>query len=256
MRRMLVLLAGALALMVGAVGPAGAITFGQVDGNAHPNVGALVAEFDGTKSAICSGTLVSPTVFLTAGHCTVGLERVWVTFDTRIDPADAGSANLLAGTAYTHPQHGGPQLSEAYDVGVVVLDRSVRRITPATLPRAGLLASMGKPQLRKASFVTVGYGLAREVKTGGPHSLFDDGQRRYTTQSFSNLLPAWLDLSMNPSIGDGGTCYGDSGGPHFLGTTVVSVTVTGDTYCRSTDKTYRVDTPTARDFLRQFVTLP
>jgi hypothetical protein len=61
---------------------------------------------------------------------------------------------------------------------------------------------------------------------------------------------------MNPSTGDGGTCYGDSGGPHFLGTTVVSVTVTGDRYCRATDKTYRVDTPTARSFLGLYVALP
>jgi hypothetical protein len=57
-------------------------------------------------------------------------------------------------------------------------------------------------------------------------------------------------------------CYGDSGGPHFLGgknvanPTIVSVTVTGDRYCRSTDKTYRLDTPNARDFLDGFVTLP
>jgi hypothetical protein len=61
---------------------------------------------------------------------------------------------------------------------------------------------------------------------------------------------------MNQATGDGGTCYGDSGGPHFLGSVVVSVTVTGDVWCKATDKTYRVDTKPARDFLAGFVRLP
>jgi len=63
---------------------------------------------------------------------------------------------------------------------------------------------------------------------------------------------------MNPSVGSGGTCYGDSGGPHFIGNTnvVAAITVTGDRWCRSTDVAYRMDTPSARDFLGQFVRLP
>jgi secreted trypsin-like serine protease len=67
---------------------------------------------------------------------------------------------------------------------------------------------------------------------------------------------------MNPSTGNGGTCFGDSGGPHFLGAgptetrVVVAVTVTGDRYCRATDKTYRLDAPQARSFLDDFVALP
>jgi hypothetical protein len=63
---------------------------------------------------------------------------------------------------------------------------------------------------------------------------------------------------MNPSIGSGGTCYGDSGGPHFLGDSnvVASITITGDRWCRSTDVTYRMDTESARSFLGQYVTLP
>jgi hypothetical protein len=63
---------------------------------------------------------------------------------------------------------------------------------------------------------------------------------------------------MNPSVGSGGTCFGDSGGPHFQGSSnlVVSVTVTGDRFCRATDVTYRTDTASARGFLEEFVTLP
>lgn len=65
---------------------------------------------------------------------------------------------------------------------------------------------------------------------------------------------------MQPSTGDGGTCYGDSGGPHFLGgvdsNLIVSITVTGDAMCRATDKTYRIDTASARAFLDDFVSVP
>jgi secreted trypsin-like serine protease len=75
-----------------------------------------------------------------------------------------------------------------------------------------------------------------------------------------HLEEAWLLLSMNPSTGSGGTCYGDSGGPHFLGgvdsNLIVSITITGDAWCRATDKTYRLDTPAARAFLDDFVRLP
>jgi len=86
-----------------------------------------------------------------------------------------------------------------------------------------------------------------------------DGTRRYATQEALNIQKAWLLLSMNPSTGNGGTCYGDSGGPHFLGgvnsNLIVSTTITGDAPCRATDKTYRLDTTSARDFLDDFVEL-
>jgi hypothetical protein len=114
--------------------------------------------------------------------------------------------------------------------------------------------------LNTQTFTAVGYGTVREDKTGGPHAFFFDGIRRYALQSYLSLQPAWLLLSMNPSTGSGGTCYGDSGGPHFLGgvesNLIVSITVTGDAMCRATDKTYRLDTPSAREFLDDFVTLP
>jgi len=61
-----------------------------------------------------------------------------------------------------------------------------------------------------------------------------------------------------PATGDGGTCFGDSGGPNFLGTTdiVNATTIAGDAICRSTHVDYRMDTPSARAFLGGFVTLP
>ncbi len=67
---------------------------------------------------------------------------------------------------------------------------------------------------------------------------------------------------MNLSTGNGGTCYGDSGGPHFIHLNgvetniVAAITVTGDTQCKATDKDYRTDTEAARRFLAEYVTLP
>ena len=63
----------AMAGLVLSVGPAGAITFGQPDGTRHPNVGALLADYDPDSPGpdiLCSGTLIAPAVFLTAAHCT------------------------------------------------------------------------------------------------------------------------------------------------------------------------------------------
>jgi secreted trypsin-like serine protease len=223
------------------VPPAGAITFGQLDGELHPQVGALVVELGDPPQLVpfCSGTLISSTVFLTAAHCfqafdAFGIEEFWVTFSNKVD----ASATLLTGTSH-------------------VATVAVTSVTPAQLPTLGLL---NETALREQTFTPVGYGTTRDTQQGGFKSLFDNFDRRYATQSFLALQKAWLLLSMNPATGSGGTCYGDSGGPHFLGGTssnlIVSLTVTGDAVCKATDKTYRLDTAGARAFLDDFVSVP
>ena len=261
MRRMLIRLA-IMATVLTLTGSALAITFGQLDGNRHPNVGALIYENeDGERGILCSGTLIEPDVFMTASHCTAFLESiavepddVWVTFDPTFDEASP----LLPGTYHTHPEFGfsGPGgFSDPHDIAVVTLDAPAAGITPARLPTLNQLNGMA---LKTQRFVAVGYGAVREDKRKGPASLFFDGQRRFAEQSFNALGKTWLHLSMNPSTGSGGTCFGDSGGPHFIGTSdvVASITVTGDRFCRATDVTYRVDTASARAFLDDFVDLP
>lgn len=255
-RRALAAAAAALVSLVLAA-PGGAITFGQPDDGAHPYVGALVVAFpDGRRDWICTGTLVAPTVFLTAAHCLdEEKQRVWVTFEA---DADVGieKGRLVPGTAHGHPLYGTGGQDDAHDLAVVVLDRVVRT-TPAQLPQAGLL---DRVELDSQTFTAVGYGGVRETKTGGFGPIYYDGVRRYALQTFMSITNAWLSLSMQPSTGDGGTCYGDSGGPHFLGGVtsrlVVSITITGDSACRATDKTYRLDTQPARDFLDDYVALP
>jgi len=253
-------------LACAAAPPAGAITFGQPDNGAHPNVGALIANTRGTGELrpFCSGTLISPTVVVTAGHCTDALaglgiaeHDVWVTFSD-----DARSTNasrvLLRGTWHTDPNYGysgqGGR-SDPHELGVVVLDAAVSGRTAATLPRRNELSGTS---LKGSRYIAVGYGQLRLDKTGGPNNLLPSGVRYWAEQGFLSLQKAWLQLDMNPSTGSGGTCFGDSGGPHFAKSTgkLVAVTITGDSVCRATDTTYRLDTDSARSFLDDYVTLP
>jgi hypothetical protein len=135
-----------------------------------------------------------------------------------------------------------------------VLEHAVKGITPATLPKANSLSSLSGSQ----QFTSVGYG-AYEVTNGpGGHQYLYNDVRGVATGTLNSTNKSWLRISMNPSTGNGGTCYGDSGGPNFLGSTgiVAAVTITGDAVCRSTNVDYRLDTASARAFLSPYVTLP
>ena len=244
------LLATAVATAI-AASPAAAITNGTADGNAHPNVGGLVSPTvypDGTW-IYCSGTLISPTVFLTAAHCGEDGERVAVTFDSDYEAGD----KLYTGTFHSDPLYGGAQ-SDPHDIAVVVLDKPVRGITPALLPQEGSLSNLSPTQ----TFTSVGYGAYEVTNQPGGHQYLYDDVRMTSTGTLNATNPAWLRISQNASTGNGGTCYGDSGGPNFLGTTqiVAAITITGDMVCRSTNVDYRLDTESARAFLGQYVALP
>lgn len=235
---------------------ANAITNGAPDGNGHQEVGALLAQHafsDGTWEE-CTGTLIAPRVFLTAEHCDEGVSRVAVTFDS--------SYVYPTGTTYWGTWHGDPNYSQKQsdpqDLAVVVLDQSVTGITPARLPKAGSLAAVNG----RTTFTSVGYGAQAVTNGPGGKTYHYADVRYFAVGTLNALTPSWLRISMNPSTGNGGTCYGDSGGPNFLGSgsgetnIIAGTTITGDTPCRSTNVDYRLDTPSARSFLGQFVTLP
>ena len=250
------------------------ITHGTFDlTNTYRNVGALIVKRlrDGQVFPECSGTLIAPTVFLTAGHCTSFVESlspadfaIGVSFANPIpwgDLTNAQSAVILATAIHTHPGYNQRQ-SDPADLGVVIIPAQAG-LPVATLPTLDLLDELrASHTLQDARFTAVGYGLfARVVGGGTPFFLdFDPEPRQYASSSFNALSPGYLRLSQNPSHGDGGTCFGDSGGPNFLslnGTLVLAATtVTGDPNCRSTNVDYRLDTETARRFLGQYVTLP
>jgi secreted trypsin-like serine protease len=232
--------------------PAFAITYGQADGNLHPEVGALVGHFSSGTYPYCSGTLISSNVFLTAAHCDLGTSRVYVTFDGDF----SSKSKLLSGTYYADPLYNQAQ-DDPHDIAVVVLDSPVK-IAPARLPAAGSLGSLKVND----PFTSVGYGGQEPVnQPGGPVIAYLD-TREYVTGSLNSINPAWLRLSQNIHTGDGGTCYGDSGGPNFLGASrtetniVAGTTITGDSLCKATNVIYRLDTESARSFLRSFVPLP
>ena len=205
---------------------------------------------------VCTGTLISPTVFLTASHCTSFLESlgrpVYVTFDETVVENDP--TGLVAGTPVTNSSY---KQGVREDVSVIVLSTAVTGITPASVPKTvGYLDTL---DLRDSLFTTVGYGTREKVvvKREGPTFPFE-GSREYGIQTFNTLTKQWLKLDQKAGHENSGACYGDSGGPTFLGAApddgdvVLAVTSTGDAPCYSTNVVSRTDTPSARAFLAGF----
>jgi V8-like Glu-specific endopeptidase len=242
--------------MLTSVAGAQAITNGAPDGNGHPEVGALLAlhPFSDGTWAECSGTLIAPKVFLTAAHCDLGVSRVEVTFASTFDRQTS--------VTYWGAWHADPAFSKSqgdpHDIAVVVLDNAVPGVTPARLPAAGSLDAVNGTQ----QFTSVGYGAQLVTNGPGGHQFHYADIRYAGVGTLNSLTKSWLRVSQNASTGNAGTCYGDSGGPNFLGAganetnIVAGTTITGDTPCRSTNVDYRLDTPSARAFLGQFVALP
>lgn len=254
-----------------------AITYGFIDtNNAFGNTGAFIVESPTTGNIfpICSGTLIATDVFLTASHCTAFFEidlqprgfTAFVSFDQSI-PFGSLTTNKTRLVPVTHivtnPAFNQAQ-NDSGDIAVLIVNaRHTRGITPAALPDAGLLDRLAAERaLDGVPFTNAGYGLQNRV-VGGGVPFFQDVNpipRMFSFSTFNALNPTYLRLSQNPATGDGGTCFGDSGGPQFLdvaGTrTIVSITITGDAVCQATNVTYRLDTPSARNFLSAFVPLP
>ena len=247
-----------------AAGAALGINYGQPDGTRHPNVGAVIRlRSDGQYRILCSGSLIAPRVFLTASHCTrfledQGISDVWVTFD----PTFTQSSPRIHGTMHSNPNFSQRQ-SDPGDIAVITLDQAVTNVAPVQLPPAGLLDDMkDEGTLNGTLFTSVGYGVQEPHPGPGGITNPFPMERWFSVGEFNALNKAFMRISQTQATGDGGTCSGDSGGPQFLGAganetnTQVSITITGDVFCFATNVVYRVDTPQARAFLDDFVTLP
>ena len=281
MRRVAVSVFVVVAALAASIGPAGAITGGELDGNQHPNV-AMIVFYQPDGRFRCSATLVSPTVLVTAAHCTDGVRgKTIVTFDTvapelprAADDAGDGLSTIgyaapvpgwLTGTPHAHPLWDGElQLNDLHDVGVVVLDAPYRGATPAALPPLGYLETLSRENggLNRQLFTLVGYGVFFD-KPGetGPQKpvAVEDLTRRFTNAVGQNASSQVLKLAENEndSRGGGGTCFGDSGGPVFHGGYLAADTSFGASqFCRSFGAYYRLDIADARGFLDDFVAIP
>lgn len=245
-------LAIVLALVATPFMDAAAIKYGELDGDGHPYVGLMVADdADGNPLWRCSGTLLSPTLFLTAGHCTeapAARATVWFESDVEAGIPDNGypfgGPTSVDGTTYTHPDYN-PNAFFLYDLGVVVLDEPVYMDEYGTLPELNQLDALKTRRGKQdVTFTAVGYGLqyinpvfveadrVRMVAT--PHLI------QINTPGFTGDFS--LLLSNNHSTG--GTCFGDSGGPNFIGDSnvvggVTSFGINGN--CAGTGGVYRVD---------------
>jgi hypothetical protein len=253
MRRAATLIAVAGVLMIGSVAPAQAITNGQPDGDAHPYVG-LVTDFE---EFVCSGALISPTVFVTAAHCfeTPGQE-VSVTVDRQGFSEDA---DFVTGHWFPDPEFCiacSPGLVgfDTHDVAVVVLDEPIAVSRYAQLPTTEQVEGLPIKQ----RLTLVGYGVQDFVTGGGPPQPVVPFTRYFApvelVQAGKSVADEFIKVSANPSKGKGGTCFGDSGGPVLLGDTIVAVnSFVTNGLCRGVTYSYRLDTPDALAFVRSFL---
>jgi hypothetical protein len=235
--------------------PAAAITGGELDGDGHPNVGLMIADIDGEPQWRCSGTLIHPLVYLTAGHC-VGdgatAARVWFESDfANVTDYPYGGESAIEGRPVPHPLYvwsGG----DHHDVGVVILDEPVTDIELALLPEPDLLGTLKKARILRGGyqegvyFRSVGYG--GTLESWPPPLLAYDKVRRVSESQYVALTPFHLHLFQRAVFGESGSCFGDSGGPIFWddpygNEIIVAVTSTGDMQCIATGLDYRVDIP-------------
>jgi Trypsin len=278
LRRNLPLLALVVALLALAASPAGAITGNYRDDNIHTYVG-LIAFYD--KDDVfthrCSGSLLTPTVFLTAGHCTDATTgathaRLWFQQDAGVGynpatgtPAPSGypvTSDVTSSHLYNYGFADFAGFPNTHDVGIVVLDKPITQTNQAGLVSG--YASLAAPGSLDAlatrrgqqdvTFTVSGYGLS----LSNPVKTVSFRKRLMATEQLINLRSHLTDgfniqTTANRGNGKGGTCGGDSGGPLLYDSTntIVAVNSFGlNEWCRGNDFMYRVDQAAVQAWIR------
>jgi hypothetical protein len=280
----------AILILAIAISPVYAISGNWVEDFEHPFVGLVVFyDEDGEFIWRCSGSLLSPTVFLTAGHCadTVGgavTARIYFQQDagarfdpvTGIDPITGypetcatgtlgvTCATVSEGNIYNFDYPGDLFLPDTHDVGILILDQAINLSEYGVLPEPNLLDSLATgPGRHEAIFTVSGYGLTRRTTPQDPHPDLSFRERLMAQSTLVNLRSALNDgfniQTQGSGKGRGGTCSGDSGGPVFLGgfssNLIVGVTSfgIGNRLCRGTDFAYRIDRPEVLEWIQSFL---
>ena len=262
----------ALTLVFSTIGMASAITNGQPDGDAHPYVGLVVfdvinANGDQVPSHRCSASLLTPTVVLTAGHCTDGTVAARVWFDENVQTNTEypfSGATSYDGIAYTHPDfcigcgNGLPGFASV-DVGIIVLTEPVPTSVVseyAELPEEGLVDTLKN----KTKVDFVGYGVQEQIRGGGPPVWTGLRNRLFAPSELvsGNFVHSdeFLKLALNPGGGSGGTCFGDSGGPDLLAGRNIVLGVNSyvtNSNCSGVGYSARVDTPEVLEWINSFL---
>jgi hypothetical protein len=233
------------------------ITDGQLEGNNHPYVGLMVAQdADGNPLWRCSGTLLSETLFLTAGHCTAAdgedipvHVEIWFDADVENGIPENGYPDTgdVGGTPYTHPDYD-PDAFFLFDLGVVVLDEPMEMDEYGALPELNQLDGLAKKRGKKdVTFTAVGYGLQKSFPDAASWKEQALRIRMFARPKLNQINSAYtgdFSILLSNNAHTGGTCFGDSGGPNFLGSSNVIGGVTSygnnDT-CAGTGGVYRVD---------------
>ncbi len=280
MRHTLFQLSTLVALTAATFTPALAVTDGKLDGSGHPAVVLLLMEVGGKPAFRCSATLLSPTVVLTAGHCTNNFPgspytgmRVFTESDVQAgigitnNYPFAGPNSVEAVSWAAHPLYETAPFV-LHDVGVVILQAPGVILAPS---QYGVLPSMNQFDALKTqrgrqdvTFTAVGYGLQESFPDPATF-LANNSRTRYvaTPHLLQINVPGFTgDFSMLLSNNHhtGGTCFGDSGGPNFFGSgptetkIVAGVTSFGlNGNCAGTGGVFRMDRQDVLDFVQGYL---
>ena len=243
-----------VALFAVSFGSVLAITDGGVpdSNNQYPHVALMIAQ-DAAGNPLwrCSGTFISPTVYLTAGHCTeapAARAEIWLAQDVESELATNNYpfTGDVSGVTRTYTEYN-PNAFFLADLGVVVLDGGdvVNLPVYGSLPSAGQLDELATRRGRQnTTFTAVGYGLQRI----NPVFVEDDLVRYVAHPRLIQInVPGFtgdFSLLLSNNASTGGTCFGDSGGPNFISGTNVIAGVTSfgiNGNCAGTGGVFRLD---------------
>lgn len=257
----------ALCMLLFSAAPAGAITDGELDGEGHPHVVLIIADVEDSPAFRCSGTLISPTYVLTAGHCVTNfpdegeVTAMRIFLESDVDNGDnnypfAGPNTIEATRWAAHPDYETAPFF-VNDVGMIELSEPVMLDTYGELPEVDSLDALARKRGKQdTSFTSVGYGLQRI------NPVFVEAAR-VRMVAYPNLIminaPGFtgdFSLLLSNNHSTGGTCFGDSGGANFLGDSNIVAGVTSfgiNGNCAGTGGVFRMDRQNVQDFVYGFM---